>query len=227
MTPRLPHRILALDASGALASIGLLDGLSLIADRQAPSGSGLTDRLAVMLAETLAEAKEKAAIDPASIEAIAVMIGPGSFTGIRASLALAYGFGQALTIPIHGVRLTDAFQQDLPSLTRPLWIAASARRGHVFIERAGAVACYAEADLPIPSMPVALAGERADWLAAQYGARDVDVELTEARLPSLHSIAAALRIRIATGGAPIEALPLYVEPPLAKLPTRALRPAPQ
>ena len=221
MTVRPPHRVLALDASGAVASVGIVDGRSLVAYRQAPSGSGLADRLAAMLAEILAEA----GIEPLSIEAVAVIIGPGSFTGIRASLALAHGFGQSLDVPVHGVRLSDAFGCDLAGLTRPLWIAATARRGFVFIERAGEAVCCAEADLPVPLRPVAIAGEAAELVAARYD--EGEMMVIAARRPSLLGIADALRARLASGAAPIEALPLYVEPPLARLPTGGLRPAPR
>ncbi|HQT88643.1 MAG TPA: tRNA (adenosine(37)-N6)-threonylcarbamoyltransferase complex dimerization subunit type 1 TsaB [Acidiphilium sp.] len=217
-----PHRILALDASGAQASIGIVDGNSLLAHRQSQSGSGLTDRLVLMLAETLRDA----AIDPQTIDAIAVIVGPGSFTGIRAALALAHGFGQTAHIPVHGVRLTESFQQDLPNLTRPLWVAATARRSQVFLERDGIAASFAEDALPSPSLPIALAGERAITVAARLAARDANILLTSARVPSLCAIAGALRDRLGAGGVTIPPLPLYVDPPEAKLPAAGLRPAP-
>ena len=222
MTPRLPARILALDASGAQASVGIIEGDHVLAHRQSQAGSGLADRLALMLAETLRDA----ALDPHSIEAIAVIIGPGSFTGIRATLALAQGFGQTAQIPVHGVRLTEAFHQDLPSLTRPLWVAATARRGQIFLERDGVAASFADNSVPHPSGPIALAGERAIAVAAYLAAHDANVLLTPARIPSLCAIAKALRHRLATGGPIIAPLPLYVDPPEAKLPAAGLRPAP-
>lgn len=217
-----PHRILALDASGAQASIGIVDGKTLLAHRQSKSGSGLTDRLVLMLAEALTDG----AIDPKTIDAIAVIVGPGSFTGIRAALALAHGFGQTAHIPVHGVRLTESFEQDLPNLTRPLWVAATARRGQVFLERDGIAASFAEDALPRPTGPIALAGERAIIVAARLAARGSNVLLTSARVPSLCAIAGALRARIGASGMTIPPLPLYVDPPDAKLPAAGLRPAP-
>ncbi|MGC8532761.1 MAG: tRNA (adenosine(37)-N6)-threonylcarbamoyltransferase complex dimerization subunit type 1 TsaB [Acidiphilium sp.] len=222
MTPRPPARILALDASGAQASVGIVEDGKLLAHRQSQAGSGLADRLASMLADTLNDAT----LDPHSIEAIAVMIGPGSFTGIRATLALAHGFGQTARIPVHGVRLSEAFHQDLPALTRPLWVAATARRGHVFLERDGIAASFADDAVPQPSFPIALAGERAITVASYLAARDANVLLTPARIPSLCAIAKALRHRLAVGGPIIAPLPLYVDPPEAKLPAAGLRPAP-
>jgi tRNA threonylcarbamoyl adenosine modification protein YeaZ len=222
MTARSPHRILALDASGAQASVGIVEESHLLAHRQSQAGSGLTDRLVLMLADTLNEA----AIDPQSIDAIAVIIGPGSFTGIRAAIALAHGFGQTARIPVHGVRLTEAFLQDLPALSRPLWVAATARRGQVFLERDGVAASFGDAAVPKPRFPIALAGERAIMVAADLAAHDCDVLLTGARIPSLWAIANALRHRLAQGGPMIAPLPLYVDPPTAKLPAGGLRPAP-
>src|SRR5687768_15500911 len=46
--------------------------------------------------------------DPAAIEAIAVGLGPGSYTGIRSSLAIAQGWNLARNIPAAGVSSAEA-----------------------------------------------------------------------------------------------------------------------
>ena len=43
------------------------------------------------------------------IKLIAVNIGPGSYTGIRASLSFAKGIGMALKLPVFGINLMDIF----------------------------------------------------------------------------------------------------------------------
>ncbi len=51
------------------------------------------------------------------IEHIIVAVGPGSFTGIRASLAAALGLGLGLNIPVQGVTTFNlmAYSQNLPN----------------------------------------------------------------------------------------------------------------
>ena len=72
-----------------------------------------------------------------------------------------------------------------------------------------------------------MAGDAAAPVAARLAARDVDVMLTDARLPIARHIAMVGRCA-ALGGAlrPLPAQPLYVDPPAAKLPSGGLRPPP-
>ncbi|MDD2876164.1 MAG: tRNA (adenosine(37)-N6)-threonylcarbamoyltransferase complex dimerization subunit type 1 TsaB [Acidiphilium sp.] len=217
------RRVLTIDAAQRRASVTLLDGEQVVAARTGAAETGLADSLAVWAAECLKEAGFAAA----ALDAIAVTIGPGSFTGLRASIALAQGIGLAAGVPVHGISMTEAFGAAFPTLHRPLWIALSARRGRIFLECDGVAAAFAEDDLPHPSGPIALAGDRAGDVAARLAARGFDVMLTDARTCSGSAIAVALRWRIAAGAPVRSALPLYVDPPEAKLPAAGLRPAPQ
>jgi len=218
----IPRVILTVDASGGRAAISIADGDALRSSCVMPSGAGIADNLAVMLEECLGRAKATAK----SLDAVAVMIGPGSFTGIRASLALALGFSAAAGTPVHGMRLGDVFCACLPDLTRPLWVAVTARRGRVFLERDGIAAGFAEDHVPDPDGPIALAGERAIDIAATLAARGHDILLTDARYPEPLAIAAALRSQIEHGRPTARPMPLYVDPPEAKLPQAGLRPEP-
>ena len=138
--------ILSIDACGRHASIGVLEDDVLRAGRMMQGNTGIADSLATMLAGCL----QDAAVHTDALDAVAVTVGPGSFTGIRASLALGLGFCTATGIPIHGVRLNDAFRAALPDLARPLWIAVTARRGRLFLEREGIAGGFAEDSLPPP-----------------------------------------------------------------------------
>ncbi len=214
--------ILSIDACGGYASIGVLEGDVLRADRTMQGNTGIADNLATMLAGCL----QDAAVCVDALDAVAVTVGPGSFTGIRASLALGLGFCTATGIPIHGVRLSDAFRAALPDLARPLWIAVTARRGRLFLEREGVAGGFAEDSLPVPDEPIALAGERAADAAALFAAGGHDILLTPVRHPHPTAIATALRNKIALGLPTAPASPLYVDPPEAKLPQGGLRPEP-
>ena len=214
------RRILTLDASSAPARVAVLDEESVLAEQQAAGPHGVADALPALARDCLAEAGMAAA----DLDAVAVIVGPGSFTGLRASIALACGLGLAAGIPVHGVGLGEAFAG--VAKDRPLWIAVTARRGRVFLEREGAVASFAEDDLPRPEGPVAIAGERAEAVASLLAASGHDVLLTTARQPHPAGIARAIRLRHEAGLPPRPAVPLYVDPPEAKRPAQGLRPAP-
>lgn len=50
---------------------------------------------------------QRAEVTPADVDAVAVGIGPGAFTGLRVGLATAQTLGQALDIPVYGVSTLD------------------------------------------------------------------------------------------------------------------------
>lgn len=215
--------ILALDSALARCSAGLVrDGVAQ-ATRLQDGGRGQAAALPVMVAALLAEA----GVAAAALELVAVTVGPGSFTGIRAALALAHGIGLGGGVPVVGVSVGEALAEAFPQLDgRQLWTAIDSRRGRVFVERDGVAAAFELAALPRPAGPVALAGDAAIVVAARLAALDADVMLTDARLPTPRQVAAAAARRAAGGLPPREAQPLYVDPPEARLPAGGLRPAP-
>ena len=76
-----------------------------------------------ILAELVADVLAEAGWSPASLDLIAVTVGPGSFTGIRAGLALAHGIGLAAAVPVIGVTTGEALAHAVsPVLAgRALW----------------------------------------------------------------------------------------------------------
>ncbi len=215
-------RILALDAALARCAAAVVVDQQAVAARQEDAARGHAALLPVMARDVLAEARMAAT----ELDLVAVTVGPGSFTGIRAGLALAHGIALAAGIPAVGVTVGEALADSLPHLgDRQLWSVIDSRRGRVFLERDGQVTAVALEALPVPEK-VAVAGDAAPVVAAWLAARDVDVILTDARLPMARHVAVVAERRMAGRLRPLAARPLYVDPPEAKLPTGGLRPAP-
>ena len=78
----------------------------------------------------------EAGLAPRDIEALAVGIGPGSFTSTRIGLAVARGLGVALGVPAAGVSTLDALAAGADGATPVI----DARRGEVFVQGLDGVA---------------------------------------------------------------------------------------
>jgi tRNA threonylcarbamoyladenosine biosynthesis protein TsaB len=66
------------------------------------------------------------------VKAIAVAIGPGSFTGLRVGLAAAKGMCHGLEIPIIGIPSLEALASQIPFLRLPIVPVLDSRRGELF-----------------------------------------------------------------------------------------------
>jgi tRNA threonylcarbamoyladenosine biosynthesis protein TsaB len=88
-------RVLALDAATEVCSVALLADGSLIG-RTIESGKSNALRIASMAEEVMAEAQ----VSLSMLDGIAASIGPGAFTGVRVSVAVAQGlaFGADLKV---------------------------------------------------------------------------------------------------------------------------------
>ncbi len=216
-------RILTLDAALRGCSVAIVRDGEVLARREQPAERGQATLLPGMVDSVLAEAE----MPPAELDLIAVTVGPGSFTGIRAALALAHGIGLAAGVPVIGVTVGEALAAAMPHLgRRQFWSVVDDRRRRVFLERAGSIIAIALDDLPVPDGPVAIAGDAAIEVAARLAAREADVMLTDARVPQPHHIAVVAASRQAGRLPPLAAQPLYVDAPAARLPQGGLRPPP-
>lgn len=99
-----PAKILAFDTALFGCTVGLYDVATqecITAQRAMPRGQA--EALVPMVQDVLGRAG--AGFD--AVDAIAVTIGPGAFTGLRIGLATAQGFGIALKRPVVGVSTLD------------------------------------------------------------------------------------------------------------------------
>lgn len=215
--------VLALDSALTRCSAAVVAGGEVQASRQADATQGHAALMPVMVRDVLGEAGPAAA----ALELVAVTVGPGSFTGIRAALALAHGVALASGIPVIGVTVGEVLADALPHLgERQLWVAIDSRRSRIFLERGHAITTASLDDLPNPEGKVALAGDAAAAVAARLAAREFDVMLTDARLPAARHIALVGERRFRGHLPSLPAQPLYVDPPRVTLPAGGLRPPP-
>ena len=222
-------RILALDGALARCAAALVEDGEVVAIRQAAATRGHAGLLPPMAEAVLAEA----GIAATGLDAIAVTVGPGSFTGLRAAIALAQGLAAGAGCPVVGVGVAEAMAAALPNLGgRELWVAIDSRRGRVFLHRAGSALnimvpeAMALDELPAPTARLAIAGDAAIEVAGRLAAMDADVMLTDVRLPPIRQVALVAASRLLGRIPPLAAQPLYVDPPEAKLPASGFRPPP-
>ena len=209
---------LVLDTVGAVGRVGLVDGDgAVLADAPISGLRGLSETLPLLVASVLA----LLGTDHPAPDAIACVVGPGSFTGCRAGLAFAHGMAIGAAIPVIGVTVGEAIRA---AASGPVWVATAAGEGRVFLDRDGNVEAFAVASLPRPTVPgTSVAGEAAAAVAAATG-----LPLAAARTPSLHAIAVAAAARADGRLPPRDALPLYVDPPRTTAPAiAATRPLPE
>jgi tRNA threonylcarbamoyladenosine biosynthesis protein TsaB len=218
-------RILVIDSALSRCTAAVVEDEVLRAHREVVAPQGQASILPVLVEEVLREAGSAAP----DFDFVAATVGPGSFTGVRAGLALAHGIALGAGIPVIGVTVGEALAEALPRLGhRTLWVAIGSRRGQVFLERDGTIGSVGLDELPLPAQgeAVAVAGDAAVPVAAFLAARGRDVMLTDARYPAPRQVALVAARRFAGDLAALPAQPLYVDPPEAKLPQGGLRPPP-
>jgi tRNA threonylcarbamoyladenosine biosynthesis protein TsaB len=128
--------ILAFDTATEVATSAL------VAD-----GEVLGERVsrAVTLLEDVDALLRQASARTGELDALAVGIGPGSFTGVRVGLATARGIALALGIPVAGVSTLDALAAGAPGAVP----VVDARRKEVFVlQDEPRVLAPAEVDIP-------------------------------------------------------------------------------
>lgn len=215
-------RILAIEGALARCSVALLADGVVLAARQADAARGHPALLPRFAAEVLAEAG-MAATD---LNAVAVGVGPGGFTGLRAAIALAEGLALAVGCPLIGVTTGEALAAAQPEAAagRAIWAAIDNRRGRVVIERFAPGAMVPDAPLVAPldglpevRMPVLALGDAAEVVAGLLDARG-DVAEARPGLPHAEGVALVAVRRLAGSLPPRGAAPLYAEPPAVSAP---------
>jgi tRNA threonylcarbamoyladenosine biosynthesis protein TsaB len=177
--------LLAFDTSAAHCAAALYRGGEIVDLRVEEMGRGQAEWLMPLLEETLVAA----GLGWRDLDAVAVGVGPGNFTGIRISVAAARGLALGLARPAVGVSTLDAQAFGWP---RPVRAVADARRGMV----------YVQSFTPEPDAA----------RMVEAGAVGADLPLAEALAPAdlVRNIALIAVERLAEGGAIARPAPLYI-----------------
>jgi tRNA threonylcarbamoyl adenosine modification protein YeaZ len=180
----MPGPLLILDLSSALY-VGLWDGARVASKRIAPQGTR-GESAHALVDECLAEA----GLAPADLAALAVGVGPGSFTGIRVCGALAQGLAFARRLPLHPFSSLAAVETCLPSGAAGV-AAIAANAGKWYVRAQGAESLSgtdALLALAAPGAVLAVSGNvpERERLAAAFGTLvAAETELDFARVAAL------------------------------------------
>lgn len=123
--------ILAFDTSAAYCAAALLRGKTLLGLQSEDMGRGQAERLVPMLDDLI----KGADLDWSDLDAMAVGVGPGNFTGIRIAVSTARGLALALDIPAIGVSTFEAISK---TATLPHLPCVPAPQSQVYIAPSGA-----------------------------------------------------------------------------------------
>ena len=121
-------RILALDSSGLVATVAIVEDNQTIAEYTVNYKKTHSQTLLPMLDEIV----KMTEFDLSSIDAIAVAGGPGSFTGLRIGSATAKGLGLALDKPLIHVPTVDGMAYNLFGIKGLICPMMDARRNQVY-----------------------------------------------------------------------------------------------
>ena len=121
-------KILALDSSGLVASVAIVEDDDLIAEYDIQYKKTHSQTLLPMLDEI----KKMIDLDMSSLDAVALAAGPGSFTGLRIGSATAKGLGLALGIPIIEIPTLEGLAYNLYGTREYICPIMDARRGQVY-----------------------------------------------------------------------------------------------
>jgi tRNA threonylcarbamoyladenosine biosynthesis protein TsaB len=128
--------ILAIDTATQYAGLALYNADGIFAEEAWFSGRKHTVELMPRIDRML----NLADLSVAELTALAVSLGPGSFTGLRIGLAAAKGMALPHKLPVVGVPTLDIVAYPFRASKVPVWTIAQAGRGRIL------AACYGKVE---------------------------------------------------------------------------------
>jgi tRNA threonylcarbamoyladenosine biosynthesis protein TsaB len=176
--------ILAFDTAASSCSVAVGRGDAVLAHERREMRHGHAEALLPMIDRVVAAA----GMTPSAIETVAVSVGPGGFTGIRAGLAAAQGLALASGARLIGITSFAAVAAALPRSSEPLLVALDSRREDLYAQlfsgddvllcepaaiAPAALAAFAAS--AIGDVKLRIAGDAAEVAATALAGRDVTV----------------------------------------------------
>lgn len=121
-------KVIAIDSSGLVASVAIVEDDTLIGEYNVQYKKTHSQTLLPMLDEL----KKMVELDLATVDAIALAAGPGSFTGLRIGSATAKGLGFALDVPLVEIPTLDGLACNLYGTDKLICPLMDARRNQVY-----------------------------------------------------------------------------------------------
>ena len=236
--------ILALETSGDTCGLTLMRGERLISEHTFRHEMRLSERLIAFTDNLLSDA----GMEISDVDAFAVGIGPGSFTGVRIGVMTAKTWAQTLQKPLFGVDALEALASHYAGLNHTVTIPLLPCRAALVY-----AACYnTEADAPrVIAQPAAIsisdAAERAKQvsasrivfcgaaarmyraeLSAALAEADLDISFGRVEFPLASQVASLAYSRWLadnSGDDALELTPLYIVPPQISAPKTAFKTA--
>jgi tRNA threonylcarbamoyladenosine biosynthesis protein TsaB len=123
--------ILALDTATRWTALALHSGTAVLSEQGWYGRNTQTIELTPAIDAML----QRAGISAADLDAIAVSLGPGSYTGLRVGMGVAKGLALANQIPLIGVPTLDIVAAAFQPLDHPLLVVAEAGRTRICAAR--------------------------------------------------------------------------------------------
>lgn len=216
--------ILAMDTATMVSSVAVAAEERVLAELTAETRFTHSETLVANIEEVLRLADVKRE----ELSAVAVSLGPGSFTGLRIGLAAAKAIAYALSIPLVGVPTLEVLAAAFPSpgaVVAPL-IDAQKGNGYFALYRFTETGLVCEKDVSVASpeeiadaianeeSPVTLAGD----FARKLMQKGVELPKNASLAPITHimpraalvAARAVVRLKNGEGKSPMELEPIYV-----------------
>ena len=216
--------ILAMDTATMTSSVAVATEERVLAELTAETRFTHSETLVANIEEVLRLADVKRE----ELSAVAVSLGPGSFTGLRIGLAAAKAIAYALSIPLVGVPTLEVLAAAFPSpgaIVAPL-IDAQKGNGYFALYRFTETGLVCEKDVCVASpeeiadaianeeSPVTLAGD----FARKLMQKGVELPKNASLAPITHimpraalvAARAVVRLKNGEGKSPMELEPIYV-----------------
>ncbi len=123
--------LLAIDTATRMLSLAIHDGTQILAEQTWQAPNNHTEILAPALSALVGHA----GMTTDDLTALAVVQGPGSYTGVRIGVAMAKGLAASRNLPLVGINTLEALAAGQPKYAGTLIAVVKAGRGRVVAGR--------------------------------------------------------------------------------------------